>query len=131
MDRLAVTFRQTGSKIMEHRYYPRIAVDSRLIIHLRNNKCIRGISKNISSGGLALRSPDSVVLKKNTFVTVVLMVGGTHVTLPSQVVRTTDNEVALIFIEETSSHKQTLKDWLNTAGVRPSPVIRNASRSSD
>jgi hypothetical protein len=108
---------------MEHRYYPRIAVHGRLFIHSPNSEYIRGISRNISNGGLALRTTGSVSLRKNTLVKVVLMVGGIHVILPSQVVRTTDNETALMFIEETSSHKQTLKDWLNTAGVRSSPVI--------
>jgi hypothetical protein len=112
---------------MEHRYYPRTAVHSPLFIHSRNGKCIHGISKNISNGGLALRTTGSVSLTKNTLVKVVLMVGGIHLILPSQVVRTTDNETALMFIEETSPHKQTLKVWLNTAGVRPSALIRDSS----
>jgi hypothetical protein len=112
---------------MEHRYYPRFTVHSRIFIHSRNSKCIRGISKNISHGGLALRTVGSVPLKKNTLVKAVLMIGGMHVILPSQVVRSTQNEMALIFVEETSSHVQTLKKCLNTTGIRPEQAIRKLS----
>ncbi len=100
---------------MEHRYYPRIAVQNRLLIHVCNSTCISGVIRNISNGGLALETVDSANLKRNLLVKVALTVNGNLVILPSQVIRTDEKEAALMFIEETSPHKQVLKDWLNDA----------------
>ena len=104
-----------GGKRMEHRYYSRIAVRNRLLIHASNSTCIRGVTKNISNGGLALEAVDLGSLKKNVVVSVAFMVDGVLVSLRSQVIRTSGNEAALMFIEETSPRKQMLKNWLNGA----------------
>lgn len=98
---------------MEHRYHPRVAIQNRLFIHVSNNKIVSGVTKDISNGGLVLEAADSTCLKKNMFVKVAFMVNGVFVSLASQVIRTAGNEAALMFVEETSSHKQMLKDWLN------------------
>ena len=100
---------------MEHRYYPRVAVRNRLLIHTHNSTCVSGDIKNISSGGLALESMNSTCLQKNMLVKVALMVNGMLIILPSQVIRSSKCEAALMFMDDTSPHKQLLKDWLNGA----------------
>jgi hypothetical protein len=114
-----------GGIKMEHRYYSRIAVRNRLLIHASNSACIRGVTKNISNGGLALEAVDLACLKRNGVVRVAFMVNGTLVSLRSQVIRASENEAALMFIEETSLRKQMLKNWLN--GAAPNHVTVSAT----
>jgi len=114
---------------MEHRYYSRIAVRNRLLIHASNSTCIRGVTKNISNGGLALEAVDLARLKKNVVVKVAFMVNGVLVSLRSQVIRTSENEAALMFIEETSPRKQMLKNWLN--GAAPNYMTGSATEGKE
>lgn len=100
---------------MEHRYYPRIETQHRLLIHVGQSSFVNGVIKNISNGGLALEAPDIAVLKKNGLVRAAFVVNGALVILRSQVVRVANHEAALMFSDETSPRKRLLKDWLNSA----------------
>lgn len=100
---------------MEHRYHPRIAFQSQLLIHLCNGIYVVGSARNISNGGLAVETADYGALKKNLLVNVIVRLNGNLVTLPSQVVRAGNNKAALMFIEEASPHKQVLKDCLKSS----------------
>lgn len=110
---------------MEHRYYPRIAVRNRLLIHVGNRTCVGGVIKNISNDGLALEPVNSACLKKNVVVRVTFRVSGMLVSLRSQVVRISENEAALMFIEEASPRRQMLKEWLN--GAAPDDTTASAT----
>jgi hypothetical protein len=99
---------------MEHRYHPRIAIQSELLIHLCNGTYVVGAARNISNGGLAVETADYRALKKHLLVNVIVRLNGNLLILPSQVVRAGNNKVALMFIEEASPHKQVLKDYLNS-----------------
>ena len=100
---------------MEHRYYPRVETQHRLLIHLGQSSFVNGVIKNISNGGLALEAPNIAALKKNGLVRAAFVVNGALVILRSQVVRVANHEAALMFSEDASPRKRLLKDWLNSA----------------
>lgn len=100
---------------MERRYNPRIAIQNKFLIHVRQSTFVSGVIKNLSKGGLALEAVDSARLKKNLVVRVAFKVNRRLVILPSLVVRVADEEAALLFTDESSRHRQIFRSWFDHA----------------
>ena len=100
---------------MEHRYDPRLEMRKNILVHVNNSTFVNGVTRDISYGGLALESPQTGYLEKNAVVRAAFMAGGRLVVLPSQVVRITDDKVALMFIERASPRMQKTSNWLKDA----------------
>ena len=112
---------------MEHRYDPRLGMRKSILVHVNNSTYINGITRDISYGGLALASAHNQRLKKNAVVRAAFMADGQFVILPAQVVRVTEGEIALMFIEHASPRIQKRYDWLKkTLRARmTAPAARN------
>ena len=100
---------------MEHRYDPRLDMRKSILVHVNNSTYINGITRDISCGGLALESEQKQRVKKNGVVRAAFMADGQFVILPAQVVRVTEDEIALMFIEHESPRIQKRYDWLKKA----------------
>ena len=118
---------------MEHRFAPRVAMQVNVVIHLTGTTLVTGITRNISSEGIYLqlnkardlRKDVPNRIKKNQLVRVALNAGERLVIMPSMVVRSQDNAVALVFSEDASSKKELLKGFLY-GGTETVPELRGA-----
>jgi len=104
-----------GADRVEHRYDRRLDMRKNILVHVNNSTYINGITRDISCSGLALASEQNHRLKKNAVVRAAFMADGQFVILPAQVVRVTEGEIALMFIEHASPRIQKRYDWLKKA----------------
>ncbi|MDT8386217.1 MAG: PilZ domain-containing protein [Thiogranum sp.] len=87
---------------MEHRCDTRMDIQKRVLIHVKGNTYVSGVTRDISYGGLRLGSAQVQNLKKNALVRASFKTGRKLVILQSQVVRVDeDDTAALMFIDET------------------------------
>lgn len=104
-----------GGKQVEHRYDTRLEMRKDILVHVNRNTSISGVTRDISYGGLALETDRIEHLDKNTVVRAAFTAQGRLLVLPSQVVRINGDDVALMFIQQTSPRMQKIYEWLKEA----------------
>ncbi len=86
---------------MEHRWNSRANKREDVVIYVNGTAPINATTENISSGGMYVKTRHAKVLKKNSIARVEFVRRGSSTTVPSQIIRCTENTVALMVIGPT------------------------------
>jgi len=93
---------------MEHRCDRRVERQVSVVIQMGRSKPIRGVTQNISCGGMYLKTETGRSLKKNVLVKVTLAAGEPVVALLGLVLRCERDAAALMFVEQASPQRQAM-----------------------
>ena len=109
---------------MEHRCDRRVDRRVSVVIQMGRSAPIRGVTQNISCGGMYLKTEAGRSLKKNVMVKVTLAAAEPVVALMALVLRCEDDAAALMFVEQASPQRQAMMALMSRGGDAKRPRTR-------